>query len=100
MNTELLQIPANTYGQRPPGDPKTPTRYEVLVDNVKIGEVYSYSTESWDRSRNGKIRTRFRGYSRTWRAVTLDGMLVVPFAHSRQRAVEKLLARAPGESPR
>lgn len=92
IQATLRQIDAKPWEQRAVSDPRPPTRYEVLVDGVRIGEVYTHSSESWDRSPNGKVRTRFRGYSRTWRALSADGALVASFADTRHRAVEKLLA--------
>lgn len=90
----LRKIAPQKWRQRPVSDERTPTRYEVLVDGTKIGEVYSYSSESWDTNRSGKIRTRFRGYSRMWRAAALDGTLVSSFSDTRQHAVKKLLTAA------
>ncbi len=96
---DLRRIPAQEWKQRAASDPRPPTRYEVLVDGAKVGEVYSYSRESWDRSRSGKIRTRFRGYSRMWRATSLDGTLVASFSDTRRDAVRKLLASLPTPGP-
>lgn len=87
----LRKIAPRKWGQHAVSDTRTPTRYEVLVDGTKIGEVYSYSSASWDKSRNGKIRTRFRGYSRMWRATDMTGTLVTSFSGTRQHAVGKLL---------
>ncbi len=95
----LRRIEAQEWNQRAVSDTRTPTRYEVLVDDVKVGEVFTRSSESWDRSRNGKIRTRFRGYSRVWRATSLDGTLVASFSDTRQHAVSKLLAHAGHQAP-
>lgn len=45
-------------------DTKTATRWAILVDGVKIGEVGSHSEESWATS--GRLRTRKLGYNRNW----------------------------------
>lgn len=76
------------------GDPKPPTRYEVYVGDVKIGEVASCSEESWATS--GRIRTRMLGYNRSWRG-TLTGETYISWrradgwASTRQWAAEELL---------
>lgn len=84
----LVRVESLSY-QHAVSDKRRPTRYEVYVNGVKIGEVYSHSDESWDV--HGRIRTRMRGYSRSWRA-RVDGRDVVRYgAYTRQRAVEKLV---------
>jgi hypothetical protein len=98
MAIVLRQVPAQP-GQNVSSDRRTPTRYEVRADGVKIGTVYSKSKESWDTTSNGRIRTRMRGYSRTWGAVApaSDGRSPVRLGewyYSRKRAVDALVEHA------
>lgn len=85
----LRQIEAKSY-QHAVSDRRKPSRYEVLVDGVVVGEVATCSSESWDRSPNGRIHTRMRGYTRGWSG-DIDGRRVVAWAYSRRRAVEQLV---------
>lgn len=73
-----------------------PTRYEVLRDGVKIGEVSSHSEESWQTS--GRIRTRFLGYSRDWRYQPVGAHRDYPsFRGSRAGAVKVLIEVVDGK---
>lgn len=92
-DVQMKKITARTYDHAP-GDSRPATRYEVSVSGIKVGEVYSRSTESWDLSPNGKIRTHFRGYSRTWGALAVNNAQVTRTASSRQRAVADLLRQS------
>jgi hypothetical protein len=73
------------------GDPRSPTRYQVCANDEAVGYVFSRSSESWGTSSNGRIRTTFRGYSRSWGADYVDGTLVTKWACSRRRAVKDLI---------
>jgi hypothetical protein len=70
-NTESTARPVITITKVTPqrfqhtaSDRKDATRYAVLVNGVKIGEVGSHSEESW--ADNGRLRTRKLGYHRSW----------------------------------
>lgn len=89
----LEKIEAKPYEQRAVSDRKAPTRYAVYDDAVKLGEVGSYSQESWDTTPNGRIRTRMRGYTRTWKVWDASGRVVYRYSSTRERAVAELLRR-------
>lgn len=91
MKTELQQIEAQP-GQQDIGDKRKPTRYAVLLDGAKVGEVFPKSRESWGKDAAGRVRTTFRGYSRYWQAVDANGRVVIGWAYSRERAVQELVA--------
>jgi hypothetical protein len=59
----FVKIQGEHYGHAY-SDKKPATRFGVYVDNTKIGEINSYSSESWATS--GRIRTRMLGYTRGW----------------------------------
>lgn len=100
MEITIKPTEPRLYEQRPATDRKTPTRYEVFADGEKIGEVGTHSAESWDLSPNGRIRTRMRGYTRTWKAWGLDHR-PVGFKHwTRQKAIDALAERAEAASGR
>lgn len=71
-------------------DKRKATAYEVSVDGVVIGTVHSRSVESWDKNKSGKVRTRFRGYSRTWVAIDTKGFDVTRWMWTRRGAAESL----------
>lgn len=100
MDITIGRTEPRPYEQRAVSDRKTPTRYEVFADGVKIGEVGSYSEESWDKSPNGRIRTRMRGYARSWKAWGLDHRPVGYHHWTRQQAIEALTERAAASSGR
>lgn len=87
----LEKIAARPYEQRPATDSREPTRYAVYDGAEKLGEVGTYSRESWATTPNGRIRTRMRGYIRTWRSWDASGRPLSRYSSSRERAVAELL---------
>lgn len=72
-------------------DRKPATRWRVLLDGKPIGEVSSHSEESWATNASGRIRTRMRGYARTWHAQANPNTVVTRVAYNRTRAIRDLV---------
>ena len=92
MAIQLQQIPARSY-QHAVGDKRRPTRYAVLVDGEKVGEVFSRSRDSW-RVNGRRIRAGFRGFTRGWQAEDIRGNWIGSHRilfDTRAEAVEELL---------
>lgn len=87
----LRKVEARSY-QHAVNDKRAPTRYEVSVDGVPVGEVWSRSTESWETT--GRIRTRMAGFSRYWTAQSLPGvpLFASRYNGTRAAAVARLVA--------
>lgn len=84
---------ASHDGQHDVDDAKEPTCYEVLVDGVKVGEVFTRSKRNRYASKNSRFLGRTNGFTRSWHCMLVGSRFPLShtYASTRAKAVEALL---------
>lgn len=93
-NVTLNQIEAQSY-QQAVDDTRKPTRYEVLVDGIKVGEVWTQSNPSYRANRGSRLLGARNGFSREWEgSVVGDWRWKTRYNRSRTNAVAEVVKKA------